>query len=497
MGKNTDGIAELLTGPISLESTAARAVTNLAGDPTVTGGLAASRKAFAKSFGLQEGESFGTKHLANLVNSNQNKILNGLSNLDEYIKQFDKMALASGKISVAQESLTAFNGISETLAKHFGLDTKALADISTKEIASTLGIQLMPEFSAPVDDLAKVILAARLTSARGIKQVAETSAAAQAIGAGTRRGMARVGSAMFSGAARLMGMHGLAVDFMGGAGYSLSSQMAGSLINRLKSGTNAAKATGGVMQTIKQSVGALARGSAKGLTRPGFSTRAVLAANSFGDDGEQPKSLQGLFKLRQDQLVALASNPDALQMTVHESLTPVRQVHLGLGDKMEMQTMNVIGFLNSKLPKDPGLLHRVGVSKWKPSDQDIRRFARYLEGATNPVGTIKKLASGSITPQEAEALRTLWPATFMALQQQIVEQLPEIQKKCTYDQRISLSICTGIPVDTVMRPEFRTFIQQSFIDRSIISSQQTQNAGNAANPEPMTKSQEFDARSIK
>jgi len=75
---------------------------------------------------------------------------------------------------------------------------------------------------------------------------------------------------------------------------------------------------------------------------------------------------------------------------------------------------------------------------------------------------VERLASGAITPEDAEALQKVYPEIYADIQRQIVEKLPALQKQLPYQRRLSLSIFSGVPVDPAMNPQVLSVLQQSF-----------------------------------
>jgi hypothetical protein len=75
----------------------------------------------------------------------------------------------------------------------------------------------------------------------------------------------------------------------------------------------------------------------------------------------------------------------------------------------------------------------------------------------------ERLTSGIVTPEDAEAYRSVYPERFADLKPQIAERLPELRQKLPYDRRVNLSIFTGVPVDPAMRPRTIARLQATFV----------------------------------
>jgi hypothetical protein len=134
-----------------------------------------------------------------------------------------------------------------------------------------------------------------------------------------------------------------------------------------------------------------------------------------------------------------------------------------VADKMETIGARRVSFLASKLPKRPDLpVMQLGPDNWRPSDMAIRRFARYVAAVEDPGSIEERLADGSVTPEDAEAIRTVYPEMYEDIKMRIIEQLPELQKQLPYERRLALSIFSGVPVDPAMHPRILRVLQGSF-----------------------------------
>src|SRR5690606_14111265 len=109
-------------------------------------------------------------------------------------------------------------------------------------------------------------------------------------------------------------------------------------------------------------------------------------------------------------------------------LSGVKMVDAALADALETMANRRISFLARKLPKKPDFLrHTVGPDTWVPNSQDIRTFARYVDAVDNPQGVEERLADGTISPEDVEAYKEVYPERYRDLRNQIAARLPELQ----------------------------------------------------------------------
>jgi hypothetical protein len=156
--------------------------------------------------------------------------------------------------------------------------------------------------------------------------------------------------------------------------------------------------------------------------------------------------------------------PEARE-AVAERLAPVRLLSPILADRMETTAARRMEFLAERLPKRPDTsAMQFGPDRWRPSDMDMRKFARYVAAVEDPAGIVERLSEGTLTPEDAEALREVYPETFADLRGQIISRLPELRETLPYKRRLSLSILFGVPVDPAMEPRIVQSLQANFED---------------------------------
>ncbi len=92
----------------------------------------------------------------------------------------------------------------------------------------------------------------------------------------------------------------------------------------------------------------------------------------------------------------------------------------------------------------------------------MRTFARYAAAVEDPAGIEERLAAGSVTPEDAEVMREVYPERLAEIQRQITAGLSELRETLPYARRLSLSIFSGVPVDAAMNPRILGQLQSSF-----------------------------------
>lgn len=414
-----------------------------------------------------------------------------ITGLEKFAAQFDDGASAVAA-KQARESLKEAMSL---LAKNPEFGNLSGAEM----LANLAGKAEVPPISPDGDDLLKVWLMDRMSRQAAdvgavIPKGASKDKLVQFLEAGLSSAGHRAGAQAVrnfipgGGGSTLLGK---VLQGFGAAGGGMLTRTIGGLVG---GGQHIAQSTGKHIHRIANATENLARGVNKRSRVLAPTATALLNKYPFGEEpteAKQSKNLQELYKRRMAQLAEMAANPQAAQLKIHNNLEPVRQVNALLADHLEMQAMNDAQHLFETAPKDPGFMHRMGISVWKPSEDDIVRWASRFR-ALDPAGVWERVVGGRVTPQEAETLKKIRPETYTEIQRQISHNLPEIQAKCTFDQRNRMMLCFDVPTDPLNSKHTVAFVQNQFLERATgPDGEPVQFDGAGFKPEEPTTAQQF------
>ena len=209
----------------------------------------------------------------------------------------------------------------------------------------------------------------------------------------------------------------------------------------------------------------------------------VLASLSYGPPEprrpgqvqEAPKkktSLLDAYRAREKEILSQVTvGPDGQPMMKLQArqelagkLAAIRVVSPVVADRIETHKAKRIEFLARKIPKRPDIMAaQTGPDRWQPSELQMRAFARYAAAAEDPGGIEERMSAGTVTPEDAEVMRELYPERLADLQRRVYERLPELRASLPYARRLSFSILTGIPVDPALVPQVLKTLQSQFV----------------------------------
>jgi predicted ArsR family transcriptional regulator len=198
-----------------------------------------------------------------------------------------------------------------------------------------------------------------------------------------------------------------------------------------------------------------ARGAAKASTIA--APPAAILAHKLFPGGADPKTkdLPTLYHARIDEL-SRALVPGAIEAAVADS---VPTSNPELQDAIAAQARKGLEFIASKAPRpgtSPGMMSPDGV--WKPNKASLDVWSKYVAAVANPAAVLEDLASGHVSREGAEVLRTVYPKLFGEAQRTLMELMPTFQKTMPYPRRVAMSIMFGVPVDGSMQQSHLQFI---------------------------------------
>jgi hypothetical protein len=244
-----------------------------------------------------------------------------------------------------------------------------------------------------------------------------------------------------------------------------------------------AKAGQGAVARTGSAIDAATTAGAKAAKYARPTATAVLERVAYapaGARGVQPRAaiapatkLHAAYQEREAELLAVTEpgptgapvvKPRARRQ-IAERLEPIQVTNPLLADHMESIAVRRLEYLASKIPKRPSIMAlQPGPDPWRPSDMQLASFARTVAAVEDPGSVFERAVDGSVTPEDAEALRMAWPEIFEEARTETMMRLADLQKSLPYERRLSLSILYGVPLDPSLDPRVLTILQGHFAD---------------------------------
>lgn len=180
------------------------------------------------------------------------------------------------------------------------------------------------------------------------------------------------------------------------------------------------------------------------------------------------KAVKNVFKNIEKPAINLSlpseRSRDKLNAQVINSQTnPSSLLHVG-GDTghylpkhataLSATAMNALAFLNSQRPDTTPKMPLD--SKLPPDPGKKANYNRMLDIANQPLLVVDKIKSGSITPNEIIAVKTMYPGLYNNLVGKLTNEMNDHMTKggaIPYTTRLGLSLFAGTPLDSTMTPQ--------------------------------------------
>lgn len=171
------------------------------------------------------------------------------------------------------------------------------------------------------------------------------------------------------------------------------------------------------------------------------------------------KTMRAEFDTRVAQLHKLVTNASAMMDAVNPG--ELGQVAPNIAASLGAKTAQAAQFLFEKAPKNPNdsPLKQLA-APWRPSDQELARWYRYVDAVENPEKVLADMRHGIVAPESAEALQVVYPKLIADLQMRMMERIASYSNPLSYKQKVALSQLLGVPVGGVGNPEATALLQK-------------------------------------
>jgi hypothetical protein len=181
-------------------------------------------------------------------------------------------------------------------------------------------------------------------------------------------------------------------------------------------------------------------------------------------DGKKPKTMDAAYVNFTNTMNAYQQNPEAFMQRVNKSTHLMQDAAPNTAAALDATAVKGVMFLNSKLPRQkskPGVLDMLKKPKI-PSNFEMAKFHRYLSAVDDPKSVIKDIETGKITHEGVEALATVYPTVYKALQAKVMDKLQTDGDTLTYNKRVQLGSLFHVAADDSMLPENILALQGNF-----------------------------------
>lgn len=182
--------------------------------------------------------------------------------------------------------------------------------------------------------------------------------------------------------------------------------------------------------------GATSKIASEGVSRFGAPVAYALS-KTMKPDG-RAKSQQDWFNDTRKQILLVASNPEQFAAQQGKESQALADAAPGVTDAVIGKQLQVYTYLANTMPKNPGMPTNITADTWKPADYEVQRFRKVVQVARQPLSILQDLHNGTLTAQQVDAVKTLYPKLYDNILAQVRNEVASPDMKTTYQQRLKL-----------------------------------------------------------
>lgn len=187
-----------------------------------------------------------------------------------------------------------------------------------------------------------------------------------------------------------------------------------------------------------------------------ISGSAVPFAASRGDTIKKflGESANGVSKDNQYQKAAasisqMAADPSMTSSKIGKIASVFTGTDFKLASLYAQKNIDAINYLASELPKNPNAPVAFEKDNWKPSNLEKQKWENKLETVMNPMSIWPKISNGTVTNDEVNALKAVYPTLYSVMVGEIGKAAanPDMVGKVSHNRKTALAKFSGLPLD--------------------------------------------------
>lgn len=177
---------------------------------------------------------------------------------------------------------------------------------------------------------------------------------------------------------------------------------------------------------------------------------SALKSQDFGSM-RMRRDERASYDKRVDEVRELAANPEALVERLTRNMAGVGQTAPNMAAAMTNAAHRAVSYLaqQAEVPPKAGPL----APEWDVPEADRFSFSQKLEVVQEPMSVLRAAASGTLTEDQIDALRAVYPRLARQMTDMTLERMTTAKGDVPYRARLMLSMLSGLDVDGTMSPE--------------------------------------------
>ncbi len=189
---------------------------------------------------------------------------------------------------------------------------------------------------------------------------------------------------------------------------------------------------------IKSFLGGASASKVAAATSDKLGSPVAYALTSTKTPSARVESQQNWYDDTRKQILEVASNPGAFAEKQGKEAQGFADSAPGVADALINKQIQIYGYLAQVMPKNPGMPTNVFHDTWKPADYEVQAFRKVVQVARAPLTVLQDLKAGTLTAQQVDAVKTLYPKLYDKILDQVRQQVTAPDATTTYSQRLRL-----------------------------------------------------------
>lgn len=213
----------------------------------------------------------------------------------------------------------------------------------------------------------------------------------------------------------------------------------------------------GTVNQLNKSMGERIAGSASALLRVGAQAAGASTAATPFVVGAMLPAKRHQEVVQQSLALNNPGSPEAAAL--FQQAAQIERESPALANEYVASKLRVADYITKQLPKPtPGALYAVPPQLDPVTD---RRVKRATAAAVDPVAAIDRMSRMQASPEDLDAVKTLFPSLYRNYQMNAKKQIEQSKTRPNYETRVRVGYTTGLPTDPTMEVGALTFLQQT------------------------------------
>ena len=144
-----------------------------------------------------------------------------------------------------------------------------------------------------------------------------------------------------------------------------------------------------------------------------------------------------------------AADPDKMVNAMAKVTAPMGEAIPNIKSEYNNLLTAQMNYLQQNMPKDTNPVNPFVKNQWQPNDSQLNKFERIASVVHDPFTVVEDLKNGSLTKDQVDALRNVYPKIYNRIQGKVMNHLAADKRGgLNYQARLKLGMLFGVNADS-------------------------------------------------